>query len=119
MKSKIIIILVLVVAFSLLLTGCFPGKIREEITEDFGEKIKENVTDKIAEAVEDAKIDVDVDDDGITIESEDGKLEISGGDDAHWPEDAPDIIPEWNKPLVSSVITKDSLIVGSKDIKVD
>ena len=111
MKRKLNVFLVLILVFTLALTGCARQKISE--------KIAENIVEKIAENASDGDVNVDINKDGISISGEDGEMNISGGENLSWPKDVPEAIPEFKGDIYSSVVTGKSLMVGANDVDLD
>ena len=111
MKRKLIVFMILILIFVLAISGC----VRQKISE----KIAENVVEKIAENASDGDVDVDITKDGVSISGDDGKMNISGGENLSWPEDAPDAIPEFEGNIFSSIVTDNSLAVGANDVALD
>lgn len=90
------LVALLVPLMLLLLTGCGA---REKISDQITKKITEGVIEKVAG--DDA--DLDLDDGKLKLKGDDGSEWSIGGDE--WPEgDAADLIPEFKKGNITSVL---------------
>lgn len=72
-----------------------------------GEKTQEKALEKAIEQGGGEKADVDIDDQKITIESEEGKMQINAGAN-QWPKDAPAEVPELKTGQIAGTTTSES-----------
>lgn len=72
-----------------------------------GEKSQEKALEKALEQGGGEKADVDIDDQKITIESEEGKMQINADDD-QWPANAPAEVPELKTGQIAGTTTSES-----------
>ena len=111
MKNKFIVLLVLILVVVLAATGCARQKISEKIVENIAEKVAENESGE--------NVDIDINEDGISISNDEGNMQISGGEDLSWPKDAPDAIPEFEGNIYSSAVSNGGMMVGVNDVELD
>lgn len=72
-----------------------------------GEKTQEKTLEKAIEQGGGEKADVDIDDQKITIETEEGKMQINA-DDNQWPANAPAEVPELKVGQIAGTTTSES-----------
>ncbi|HHX77393.1 MAG TPA: hypothetical protein GX697_03485, partial [Firmicutes bacterium] len=86
--KKLLVPVFLIFLFSLLIAGC---RAKEDIGQKIGEKIVEGI-------VGNENVDIDIDDDKITVKGKDGETLTLGG--IEWPDI--DYIPEFKKGEIIS-----------------
>ena len=111
MKNKFTVLLVLILVVVLAASGCTRQKISE--------KIVENIVEKVAENESGENVDIDINEDGFSISSDEGNMRISGGEDLSWPEDIPDSIPEFKGKIYSSMASDDGFMVSINEVNLD
>lgn len=72
------------------------------------EKQQEDALENAIEQGGNANADVDIDQDKISIETDEGKIEISNTTGKNWPEDAPDIVPEFRAGTITGITRSES-----------
>ncbi|MBN1193010.1 MAG: hypothetical protein JXA36_04900 [Coriobacteriia bacterium] len=87
---KRLLIVGMVLALALGLVGC--KSIQEKIGEEIGEEIVGAATDS----------DVEIDDEGVTIETEDGEVNVTGGDSGELPDGFPEDFPIYDGARIES-----------------
>ncbi len=98
MKKTLII--AVSILLGIILAGCQNPfeKAAEKVVEKSVIKAVEKAVEK---ELDENGIDIDIKDDTLTVTSDEGEFTIGGGT---WPEDTPDIIPEFKDGDISSVM---------------
>lgn len=111
MKNVIILLITIVLCIGLLATGCVKEKLEDKIAEKIVEGIIEKGTD--------GEVDIDIDDDEVSIISADGQMVINTGKDIDWSKDMPKDIPEWKGDIVGYIAMDNGFSLGSENVKKD
>ena len=90
-KTMTVVIIVIVVLAALGVTGYYGVRY---LFHKAGEKVGEELVENALESSTGGNVDYDYDDDGATLESEDGTTSV--GSKAEWPSDMPSSVPKYS-----------------------
>jgi len=96
MKNRIKLVFVLVALLTWAITGSYSCR---QTSEKQGEKAMEEMIEQGGNT----NADVDIEENKVTIESDQGKVEISNTGEETWPDDIPDIVPELKTGKITGI----------------
>ncbi len=101
MKNRIKLTFVLVALLTWAISGSYSCR---QSSEKQGEKAMEEMIEQGGNT----NADVDIEENKVTIESDQGKVEISNTGEETWPDDIPDIVPELKTGKITGITRSDA-----------